>query len=144
MKAFTVKAVDVLHNKMHTYNKEAREILSYLIEQMRAQNKNSPALKSLYQLMQKADEIVIDCAHKLAPYQDAKLNAIEIKSKISHSFVLRAPTKVKSIKEWQELTGAEVLPPNTKAEEHKLSPIEPSIHDFDEEELIEDQKRMLN
>lgn len=141
-KTFTVSAIDVLHAKMHAYNKEAREILSYLIEQVKIQNKNSPALKSLYQLMQKADDVVIDCASKLAPYQSPKLESIEVKNKVEHRFVLRAPKQIASVDDWAKITGAKTLTAEEMEKKAKeLAPMEPSIHDFDEDT---DDERLRN
>lgn len=139
-----LKATDVLYQKMHTYNKEAKEILSYIIENIKQQNKNSPALRELYLLMKKADELAIDCAHKLAPYQTPKLESIEVRNKVEHKFVLRAPKAVSSIEEWTKLTGAGKLSPeqiNTKVKE--LTPAAESLYDFDEEQdQIETQKNL--
>lgn len=140
-----LKATDVLYEKMHIYNKEAKGILSFLIEQIKIQNKNAPALKSLYQLMQKADDVVIDCAHKLAPYQTPKLESIEVRNRVEHRFVLRAPQVVKSVEDWIKQTGAEKL--NIEDFKHKIvdktSILEPSIHDFEEDE-IQTHKKLLN
>lgn len=141
-----LKATEVLYQKMHSYNKEAKEILNYLIEQIKQQNKNSPALKQLYQLMQRADDVVIDCAHKLAPYQSPKLETIEVRNKVEHKFVLRAPKAVSSVEEWAKLTGAEQLAAQevqVKVKE-QLKEAE-SIHDYDsEQDEINTQKHLLN
>jgi len=147
-----LKATDVLYQKMHAYNNEAKTILKYLIELVQAENKSSPQLKALYQLMDKADEIVIDCAHKLAPYQSPKLESIEVRNKIEHKFVLRAPAKIVSMDEWAKQTGAEKLNSDQMNPQLKqLTPPAPSIHDFasderlrisaerDEEDSIEDE-----
>lgn len=141
-----LKATDVLYEKMHSYNKEAKEILNYLIEQIKQQNKNSPVLKQMYQLMQRADDIVIDCAHKLAPYQSPKLETIEVRNKVEHKFVLRAPKTVASVEEWAKLTGAEkIAVDEVKAKIKEQAPIVESLHDFDEiEDEINTQKHLLN
>lgn len=146
IKQFVVNATDVLHEKMHTYNKEAKEILKYLIDEMTAQNKNSPALKSLYQLMSKADDVVIDCASKLAPYQSPKLNTIEVKSKVEHRYVLRAPKQIKSVEDWAEMTGAKTLSSEELEKKAKeFAPKVETLHDYDAtEDEIETQKRLLN
>jgi hypothetical protein len=142
-----LRATDVLYEKMHTYNKEAKLCLQEIIKMISAQNKNAPALRELYLLMAKADDIVIDCAHKLAPYQDARLQAIEVKTKVEHRFVLRAPTPVKNVQEWINQTGAEKLlledKMGNKIEVESESAPAPSIHDFEEDE-VETNKRLLN
>lgn len=142
-----LRATDVLYQKMHAYNKEAKEILNYLIEQMKLQNKNAPALKTLYQLMAKADDVAIDCAHKLAPYQTPKLESIEVKSKTIHQFVLRAPQSVKSVEQWMAQTGAEKLNSElvNRKLDNKVMDIEPSIHDYDQDEdEINTHRELLN
>ena len=143
-----MKATDVLYEKMHTYNNEARSILAALIKMMEQQNKNSPALRELYLLMRKADDIVIDCAHKLAPYQTPKLETIEVRNKIEHRYVLRAPTPIKSVDEWSKQTGAERAKVEELADKAKLKesapPVE-SIHDYDDDEdEIKTYKHTLN
>lgn len=141
-----LKATDVLYQKMHVYNNESKQILSHLIETIKQQNKNSPALRELYLLMRKADDIVIDCAHKLAPYQTPKLESIEVRNKVEHKFVLRAPKAVSSIEEWTKLTGAAKIAPEQVMVRNKET-AEPaaSIHDYDEEEdQLNTQKQLLN
>jgi len=131
-----LKATDVLYQKMHSYNTEAKKILTYLIEQVKEQNKNSPALKALYQLMDKADSIVIDCAHKLAPYQTPKLESIEVRNKIEHKFVLRAPKAVHNLEEWSKLTGAEKLnSEQVNTLQKEITPPAESLYDFEEDEI---------
>lgn len=138
-----LKATDVLYTKMHTYNKEAKEILNYLITEIKNNNKNSPALKQLYLLMQKADDIVIDCAHKLAPYQTPKLESIEVKSRIEHKFVIRSPQQVKSVEEWMKVTGAELVKLDDKAEDVSIKDIIEDKYDPEQDE-IDTYKGLLN
>lgn len=128
-----LKATDVLYTKMHAYNNEAKEILKYLIEQTRAQNANAVAeMKKLYSLMDKADAIAIDCAHKLAPYQTPKLESIEVKNRVEHRFIIRAPQKIATLEEWTKKTGAEQLKTDQLTKKiDELTPPAPSIHDFD-------------
>jgi len=138
------KATDVLYQKMHAYNKEAKEILAYLVKETKERNPNSPALKQLYQMMDKADNIVIDCAHKLAPYQSPKLESIEVRNKVEHKFIIRAPQKITSVEEWTKITGAEQLKQdNFDKKQSVITPPAPSIHDFDtDDDEIETLKRL--
>jgi len=130
---------------MHFYRKEAKEILEHIIELTLSQNKNSVALKQLYQQIDSANQTVIDCAHKLAPYQTPKLESIEVRNKIEHKFVLRAPQQVKSVDEWMKTTGAEKLAPEeviVKKAPEASKPIE-SIHNYDmDEDEITTQKQL--
>ena len=40
-------------------------------------------------------ERLIDVASKLAPYEHAKLQSVEVKAKVEHRFVVRAPQPIK-------------------------------------------------
>lgn len=135
LQSYGKKATDVLYRKMHTYDNEAKHILSTLINLIKDQpQQNLAQIKSLYSLMAKADETVIDCAHKLAPYQTPKLESIEVKGKVDHRYVMRAPQRINSVEEWMQKTGAERMKIEqlTKKEEIKRElPI--SLHDFEED-----------
>jgi hypothetical protein len=129
------KATDVLYRKMVAYNTEATAILEYLTEVMRQTNPNSVEMVRLYNLMIKKDETVIDCAHKLAPYQTPKLESVEVKSRIEHKFVIKAPNHMSSVEDWAKKTGAD----NMDITEHtnkevKFKEVKPSLQDFDQEE----------
>ncbi len=139
-----LRATDVLYNKMHVYNNEAKKILEYIIDQVKLQNKNSPALRELYLQMRKLDDIVLARAHKLAPHQPHKLESIEVKNQVEHRFVLRAPSPVQSVDQWAKLTGADTMKlDKTLKKDQKISDPAPSIHDFDNDE-IETQRNLLN
>lgn len=140
-----LQAVDILYQKMSAYNREAKEILSFMIEQARLKN-DHPKLNSLMKMMVKFDDTVIDCATKLAPYQAPKLANIEIKSKVEHKFVIRAPSPISSVEEWQRITGAEQMKLNNQTKkEIKRTTLAPSIHDYDEEEdELNTQRELLN
>lgn len=143
---------DVLEQKMRVYDNEARKTLQILIEKTNEFGKQLgfdkeilAHLKSLNQLMHKLDEVVIDCAHKLAPYTAPKLESIEVKSKIEHKFVIKAPQAVKSVDEWAKITGAK----QAKIEEmtptiNRIIPPAPSIHDYEEEDIEDQRKTLLN
>jgi hypothetical protein len=137
-----LRATDVLYQKMHVYNNEAKTILNTLIDLTKTVNKNSPALRELYLLMRKADDIVIDCAHKLAPYQSPKLETIEVRNKVEHRFVLRAPKPIASVEEWTKQTGAErARVEEAMAKSKDLAPEAPSVHDFEDDECSEVAER---
>lgn len=141
-----VRATDVLYKTMVAYNVEHKRILSFLIDAIKEDNKNIAQLKQLYILMNKAGEVAIDCAHKLAPYQSPKLESIEVKNQVEHRFVIQAPNKVKSIDEWAKMTGAttQELDP-TKQIEHKIQEPVQSLHDFDaDQDEIETNKKLYN
>ena len=129
-------ATDVLYRKMHVYDKEAKRILDFLITTIKSQPlANSAQLKSLYSLMEKADDRSIECASKLAPYQTPKLESIEVKGKVDHRYVIRSPQPMQSVDQWMKHTGAERLKIEEMTKREKeLEPPTPSIHDFSEDE----------
>ncbi len=139
-----LRATDVLYAKMHVYNNEAKAILSAMLDNIKNTG-NIMAIRELYLLMRKADDVVIDCAHKLAPYQSPKLETIEVRNKIEHRYVLRAPTPVKSVEEWTKITGAEkVRVEQAMAKEKELTPEAPSIHDYEDDEDEITTNKLLN
>lgn len=146
LELITVRATDVLYKTMVAYDKEHKSILNYLIDQVKESNNNLAQLKQLYILMNKAGEVAIDCAHKLAPYQSPKLESIEVRNQVEHKFVIRAPAKFKSVEEWAKATGAtfqEIDP--LKKIEHNIKEPAPSLHDFDsDQDEIETNKKLYN
>lgn len=126
------KPVEVLKFSMMAYHKEHKEILQRLVQELKKESINSPALKAVYQLMDKCAQNAIDCAAKLAPYIHPKLESMEIKQSIEHRMVMRSPRMVNTIEEWAKLTGAGTMKIEDKRNEIvDIKPIEPSIHDFD-------------
>lgn len=116
----TVKATDILYQKMIDYNTKARAYLQYLIDDMKSDEKAQfDKVKLVWAKMKALDDLVIDCAHKLAPYQTPKLESIEVKSKVEHRHVMRLPSTMKTAEEWMKQTGAEKL---TKDETVKEAP----------------------
>ena len=121
---------------MHTYNNEAKQVLNVLITQIKElPTGNHAQLKSLYTLMEKADQIVIDCAHKLAPYQSPKLESIEVKGKVDHRYVIRTPQPMSTINEWMKHTGAQQAKlADLDRKEIVQSVVEPSLNDFTDDD----------
>lgn len=50
--------------------------------------------------MQKANDICIECAAKLAPYQSARLQSMEVKKNVTHRFVIQAPKPAETSASW--------------------------------------------
>lgn len=145
--------IDVLRLKMNTYNKDAKAILETLLtscQQLKDSVGATPQLltniKGLYTLMEKADQIAIDCAHKLAPYINPKLESIEVKSQVEHRYVIKGPSKINTVDEWMRITGAQQAKlGEVNKKEPELQPIVPSIHDFEDDDNYEPEtERTLN
>jgi hypothetical protein len=153
VKCKNISPVEVLSTKMRIYDNEAKATLAVLIDktnefkELVGFDKEILAnLKSLQSMMHKLDEVVIDCAHKLAPYCSPKLESIEVKSNIIHKYVIKAPQMIKSTDEWAKITGAERARIEDMAPQiDRITPPAPSIHDFDQDEdEISTQKHLLN
>lgn len=127
------KPKTILRKHMYAADKYHQEICQTTMEGLTKINPKDPQLKYWYSEMVKASERAIDCAHKLAPYEHAKLESMEVKQTIEHRMVMRAPTKIKSVEEWAKITGASVaqLDENAAKERELHKPAE-SIHDYDE------------
>lgn len=133
-----VKAIDVLYRKMDFYNNKAPELYELIKDKITegrsttADAKSySSALVKLAQLMRQADDIAIDCAHKLAPYESPKLETLEVKSRVEQKFVIVTPQPIKSAEDWNKITGStELDPTQIKKDILTGSTHVPSIHDF--------------
>lgn len=143
-----VKATDMLYLKMTTYNTKAKDILQNLINITKSSDKADYArIKPLLQMMRSYDDIVIDCAHKLAPYQTPKLESVELRQKVEHRFVMQVPTPIKSAEDWMKITGAKQLEKKEETVTKAKRELVPSIHDYDEDQDDEDsyvEPGMLN
>lgn len=142
-----ILAKDMIYSKMITYDTKAKEILQFMIDHYKkAEKAQFDKIKQLYQQMRACDDIVIDCAHKLAPYQSPKLESVEVKSKIEHRYVMQVPQQMKSKDDWMKHVGAEKLTEQEiKREKPAEREISPSIHDYDiEEDELDTYKRTMN
>ena len=126
------KATNILYLKMCTYNVEAKKIL----QELQGKHLTRDEKKELYQLMRRADDIVIDCAAKLAPYQTPKLESVEVKNQVEHRFVMQSPRKITTVDEWAKLTGADKLQYKASelAAKKEFAKPTPSLYDFEEDE----------
>jgi hypothetical protein len=121
---------------MVTYDTKAKEILQTLIDYMNKQEKAQwDRIKDLYNKMRTCDDIVIDCAHKLAPYQTPKLESVEVNKKVEHRYVLQVPQPMKTKEDWMTHVGASKLTPEDKPKDLIIpKPPAPSLHDYDDSE----------
>lgn len=134
----------VLRNVMLNNYTLQKEIVETFIKTLESINPKDPQIKFWYKELTAAQEKAIDCAHKLAPYEHPKLESMEIKQKIEHRMVIRAPQKMANVEQWMKITGAsEAKLDELTPKEQKIREPEPSLHDFDEDlDEIETQKRL--
>ena len=137
-------AKDVLYAKMVAYDDKVRKVLEVLIHDMK-QDERIPAKDRIEAIryLRECDKIVIDCAHKLAPFQTPKLNAMDLNTKTETRYVVVAPTQSKSKDDWMKSSGAVMHKKDNTLEQVINKPV-PSIHDFDtDDEDIADQRASL-
>ena len=140
----TRKAKDVLYEKMIFWHTKGAKLLKSIEEEIRLKGKSdAKLLLGAMKMLKDADDLAIHCAEKLAPYQDAKLQSVEVKQKIEHRFVIRAPAQMQDASKWLEQTGqakeiAEVVLEKIEA------PSRVNIDDFSDYDEIEDQRNSLN
>lgn len=140
------KAVDLLYEKMMFYNDKARTILNAIIDDMKADEKCDAKTRIMAMKMLKdADEIAIDCAVKLAPFQSPKLESVEVNNKVEHRYVMRAPAQFKNTDEWAKAVGANNEDTKEVIAEVIHPPKRVHISDIDDGfDEIEDQRRSIN
>lgn len=102
------KATEILHNKMIFYDAKAQEIAEFIISVIESgKMARGDLLAQIHKDMHRFNDIVIECASKLAPYQTSKLQTIEVKQKITHRFVVQAPKPIVDTQSWlEEVTQA--------------------------------------
>lgn len=109
-------------------------LIRKIIEAIKDAGLASTAVKGYVSDLMKSEDLKLDLCSKLAPYQSAKLESIEVKSQVEHRMVMRAPARIESVSDWAKITGAEIGEVNKVIEKKKIMPPAPSIHDFDSEE----------
>ena len=140
-----LRATDVLYDKMVYHDTKSREILVELHNHYNTSDKAQyDKVKQIIIELRRVDELVIDCAQKLAPYQSPKLESIEVKSKHEHRYVMRTPNQIKTVDEWASLTGATRAKREELIKESVKSEVVPSIHDFDTDEDDYIEPGMIN
>lgn len=107
---FIRKATQVLYEKMVYYDQRAKTHLSEIIniiqeEKAEGKTRGEAAIYAWKQL-QICDDLAIECATKLAPYQSPKLETIEVNKKVEHKYVIRAPAQPRDKEAWMQSVGA--------------------------------------
>lgn len=92
-------AVETLAENMDFYNNKAEALLLQLREQMKQASRGDLAAAMTKHILHCRD-MAIECAAKLAPYQNPKLQSVEVNKKVTHRFVIQAPKIIKDSSEW--------------------------------------------
>lgn len=105
---------EVLYEEMIFFrekaNKLGNEIAKIIKEGPKARG---DILFQLYKIMLENKDKLIDVASKLAPYEHAKLQSVEVKAQVEHRFVVRAPEPIKDTSSWLKAIGHDDKEPVT-------------------------------
>lgn len=102
----------VLYEELIFYRDKANLLGNEIARILKEGNKSQgDLLYKLYKLMLDNKSMLIEIAAKLAPYEHAKLESVEVKATVEHRFVIRVPEKAKDTKAWLENCGQEVQAP---------------------------------
>ena len=112
------RSLVILRQKMEFYNGEAERIIIAIIKALKKENKRGDLLHSMYKELARCNDIAIDCAAKLAPFEFPKLQSQEVKQKVEHTFVVRVPAVMHSPEEWLDAIGP-AADPKDKLIEHR-------------------------
>lgn len=95
------KATEVLYDKMMFYHNKADQIAKFIISVIESGKiARGDLLAQIHKDMHRFNDIAIECASKLAPYQSPKLESVEVKQKITHRFVVAAPKPIANTQNW--------------------------------------------
>lgn len=105
---------EVLYDEMIFYHQKAvpmgNEIARIIKEGGKARG---DLLFELFKIMCENKKMAVEVASKLAPYEHAKLQSLEVKSTSEHRFVIRAPERLESSEVWLKSAGKENTEPLT-------------------------------
>lgn len=97
---------------MEYYNNDAMFLATEICKVLKDNPVSQGAkLVEMHKAMMRFNDIVIDCASRLAPYQSSKLQSIEIKKHVEHRFVIQAPAVTQRKEEWLDQVQLTALPP---------------------------------
>lgn len=133
-----IKAVDILYKKMMFYDGEAQSLIVKIVEQLKlGASARGDKMSDMFKAIMRCNDLVIECATKLAPYQDPKLANIEVKKTTTNRFVLVAPRPINDKLSWlQEVQQQALPPPKFLTREDHIIDIPPrNIEDDDDYEL---------
>jgi len=104
----------VLYEELVFYREKANLLGNKISEILKGETKSrGDLLFQLYKLMLENKKMLIEVASKLAPYEHAKLESIEVKSTVEHRYVIRVPESNKNTQEWFTTIGRETKTPIT-------------------------------
>lgn len=98
------KATEVLYEKMIFYDTKAKQLYSEIKKVLKSSDaaQRGDILAQMTKYIQRANDICIECAAKLAPYQSPRLQSMEVKKQTTVRFVIQAPKPAQDSNSWLE------------------------------------------
>lgn len=101
-------AVATLRAEMLFYRDQAAVLCDKIMELLKSQNANGTTMAMMYKYATESKKMAIDCAAKLAPYESARLQAVEVTEKKIIKFVIESPSRIDNPDAWLENTKKEM------------------------------------
>ncbi len=100
-----IKGIDslslaALRKQLVFYDTKAEEICLMIMEEIKKQGGRTDLMTVMYKHMTEARKMAIDTASKLAPYENPRLESIEVNKRTVTKFVIEAPSAIKNTDEW--------------------------------------------
>ncbi len=91
------------------YDKKAKELYQEVRKVLKSDTATvrGDLMAQMIKHMQKANDICIECAAKLAPYQSARLQSMEVKKNVTHRFVIQAPKQAEDSQQWLQSVNSD-------------------------------------
>lgn len=100
--------MDVLQEKMEFYDSKGTSLFIALKKELKDNGANrGDLLVAMTKNIMHCQDMAIECAHKLAPYRNPKLQSIEVNKKVVHRFVIQAPKTFKDSSTWLDSVSGE-------------------------------------
>jgi hypothetical protein len=96
---------EVLFEQMYFFRDKASDMGLRIAEYLKTEGGRGLELVQLYKHMTLLRKELVDIAHKLAPFEHAKLESVEVKSEVEHRFVVRSPPTSPDVGSFMKLVG---------------------------------------
>lgn len=139
-----LKAVDVLREVMLHHHNKAQDVIASIIVLLEDDPKpRGDFLTHMHKEYERARDIAVDCAAKLAAYESPKLQSMEVKQENVHRFVMHVPMQTPTKDEWMKQVGAsenkqEPELPNLTSDVYTLRKPQIDFHGLPDDNDIED------
>ena len=102
---------EVLFEQMYFYRTKAIKIGRLIAKYLKEEEGRGQELVALFKHLTTLKKEIVEVASKLAPYEPAKLESIEVKAAIEHKFVIRAPIVASTTQEFLKSVNKKPKPP---------------------------------